>query len=146
MMPTAIKRHLPALLKPRYKTLAERNARRTLALNGATWRKLRATVLREQPMCPVCEAEGKLVPAVDVDHIDNDASNNARDNLMGLCRPHHSVKTNVDHYGRRVRGCDVNGIPLDPDHAWNVEKSPATDSHEPTCSSHAHRRTCEVPE
>jgi 5-methylcytosine-specific restriction protein A len=107
MMPTAIKRHLPALLKPRYKTLAERNAHRTLALNGATWRKLRAIVLREQPMCPVCEAEGKLVPAVDVDHIDNDASNNARDNLMGLCRPHHSVKTNVDHYGRRVRGCDA---------------------------------------
>lgn len=114
---------------------------RTLALNGAAWRKLRALVLAEQPLCQDCMRRGLIVPATDVDHADNDASNNDRSNLVGLCKPCHSYKTaRHEHYKRTgeqlpVKGCDVNGYPLDPNHHWNQKKSPATDGQEPPALS-----------
>lgn len=105
------------------RTLADkrRTNGRTLALDGAAWRKLRASVLRAQPLCRCGEW------ATDVDHKDNNATNNERSNLQGLCHECHSRKTQAD-MGNRVRwGCDANGMPLDPSHPWHSEKSPATD-------------------
>lgn len=119
---------------------------RTLALNGAAWARLRRLVLSEQPLCPECERIGQLVAASDVDHIDNDASNNERSNLVGLCRRHHSEKTaRHEHYKRTgvwlpVKGCDIHGMPLDPQHPWN-EKSPGPQGYEPTVQPHARNRT-----
>lgn len=103
------------------KTLSERRREtgRTLALNGAAWRRLRASVLSEQPLCPRCQEAGYLVSAKEVDHIDGDATNNERGNLEGLCKLHHSQKT-----GRQVQ----------------QQKSPATGEREPTGQSRAHRR------
>jgi hypothetical protein len=160
-MPTAIKRHKLQVLKPRLtelnpfkergiKTLkAKQEANgRTLALNGKAWRELRALVLSEQPICQQCERMGQYTAATEVDHIDNDASNNERSNLVGLCKHHHSAKTaRYEHYKRTgrwlpVKGCDLNGMPLDPEHHWNKsKKSPATETHEPTGSLHAHDRS-----
>ena len=101
---------------------------RTLALNGAAWRRLRASVLRLTPMCQHCRIE----VATDVDHRDNDPTNNSIDNLQALCHECHSRKTASD-MGRRVAyGCNANGIPIDSNHPWNVEKSPATGNVEPT--------------
>jgi 5-methylcytosine-specific restriction protein A len=129
------------------KTLKEKQQAngRTLALNGAAWRKLRATVLAEQPLCPECRDQGLLVPASEVDHQDNDPSNNSRDNLVGLCKTHHSQKTAAEMHGHKpkAKGCDVSGMPLDPNHPWNrgtvaplmAQKSPAVDQHEPPWSS-----------
>jgi 5-methylcytosine-specific restriction protein A len=122
---------------------------RALALNGAAWAKLRRLVLSEQPLCAHCEQIGRIAPAREVDHVDNDASNNERSNLSGLCSPCHSRKTaRHEHYLRTgvllpVKGCDVNGIPLDPAHPWRIdaEKSPARESGEPSASLHARDRT-----
>ena len=103
------------------KTLKEKQQAngRTLALDGAAWRKLRASVLSERPLCEMCERMALLVPATDVDHKDNDPSNNDRDNLASLCHECHSRKTQAD-MGKRVNwGCDINGMPLDPNHPWN---------------------------
>ncbi|WP_408585180.1 HNH endonuclease [Paraburkholderia tropica] len=77
-------------------------------------------MLTEQPLCPECQREGRIAPAVDVDHIDNDPSNNERSNLVGLCHSHHSAKTRTWMNGgqRMVRGCDADGLPLDPAHHW----------------------------
>lgn len=128
--------------RQRSKTLKEKQAAngRTLALDGAAWRKLRAMVLAEQPLCPECGDQGLMVPATEVDHHDNDPSNNSRDNLVGLCKSHHSAKTMAELHGRPVLryGCDADGVPLDPDHPWRVavqrlsEKSPATAQGKPT--------------
>lgn len=111
---------------------------RTLALNGTAWRTLRAAVLREHPLCECCLDDGITEQATDVDHRDNDPTNNDRGNLSALCHACHSRKTSRD-MGRRVSyGCDANGMPLDPNHHWNreraarLQKSPATDDVEPT--------------
>lgn len=107
------------------KTLKQRQREtgRTLGLSDAPWRRLRASVLAEEPLCRHCAARGLVVEATDVDHINNDPTNNDRENLQPLCHECHSRKTNAD-MGHRVNyGCDVDGMPLDPRHPWNLEKS-----------------------
>ncbi|WP_449390656.1 HNH endonuclease signature motif containing protein [Eoetvoesiella caeni] len=100
---------------------------RTLALTSAAWRRLRDVVLSRDPICRQCwDDYERITPSTDVDHRDNDPSNNDLDNLQGLCHECHSRKTNRD-MGRRVAyGCDAQGNPLDPEHHWN-KKSPATE-------------------
>ena len=119
---------------------------RTLPLTSAAWRKLRRSVLSGEPLCRMCTAQGKTVVATDLDHRDNDPSNNDLVNLQPLCASCHSRKTNRD-MGHNVRmGADLTGQPLDPYHHWNnatgadlagrdgtvIEKSPATEGARPT--------------
>lgn len=93
-MPEAIRTHKPRLRLPQqHGTLKARQGERTLALNGATWRKLRAAVLTRDPVCPRCRQAGYMELAVEVDHIDGDPSNNMLSNLVGLCKMHHGQKT-----------------------------------------------------
>lgn len=126
------------MLKPKRTLKQKQEANgRTLALDGAAWRRLRASVLADEPLCRYCYLYGELKPATDVDHIDDDPTNNSRDNLQSLCHACHSRKTNAD-MGRRVTyGCDADGMPLDPNHPWNLEKSPERQAHKPTGSPHA---------
>ena len=119
---------------------------RTLALDGAAWRKLRAHVLACEPLCRQCTARGLTVPATDVDHRDNDPTNNDLVNLQPLCHGCHSRKTAAEMGGNVRHGCDTTGRPLDPNHPWNKpacallvrtagtesEKSPATKGDKPT--------------
>ena len=107
-----------ALMKA--KTLKQRQAEtgRTLALDGAAWRTLRAAVLREQPLCEYCQA----AEATEVDHMDNDPTNNDRSNLVSACKPCHSRKTQADMGKRVAWGCDAEGMPLDPSHPWSNER------------------------
>jgi len=122
---------------------------RLLPLNHAAWRKLRATVLQEEPLCRMCAAQGLTVVATDVDHIHNDPSDNRRESLQSLCHECHSRKTARDMGGNVRMGCATDGKPLDPYHHWNegvradlvraasavIEKSPATNGQIPTCST-----------
>jgi len=100
-MPQAIKTHKPQSLKRHSATLKAMQGTRTLALDGKAWATLRRVVLDQQPLCNECKAAGYLVLAREVDHIDNDASNNLRSNLQGLCSMHHSQKTRRDAAGNR---------------------------------------------
>lgn len=158
-MPQSIKRHKLATLQPRIKELPPRlkvlNGRtlkqkqiangRTLALDGAEWRKLRAMVLSSEPLCRHCTARGLTVPATEVDHRDNNPANNELVNLCPLCKPCHSRKTASDMGHRVSMGCDINGRPLDPNHHWNAaergEISPATGTPKPPGSLRAQSRS-----
>lgn len=73
---------------------------RPLKLNSARWRKLRQVVLARNPLCAQHQVFGELVPAVDVDHIDNDPTNNSPANLVGLCRSCHAKKTAIEMRGK----------------------------------------------
>ena len=92
-------------------------------LYGSTrWRRLRALVLNEEPLCRLCERQGKTTAADTVDHIKEHKGDVAlfydRDNLQALCKQcHDSAKRLKDLHGI-YPGCDVDGFPLDPDHLW----------------------------
>ena len=134
----------PTAVKPKARTLYDKRQSngRTLALNGRAWATLRASVLREQPLCEACMDDiDRPIMATDVDHRDNDPTNNTRGNLQCLCHACHSRKTQAERGGKVAYGCDLNGFPLDPNHPWNREKSPATDGHEPCGTLHARGRS-----
>lgn len=90
-MPPAIKQHKPNRLT--FKPDRVKCPQRTLKLNGAAWRRLRTLVLREQPICPLCAAEGRIEPSTDVHHVDDNAGNNQRSNLVAWCHSCHSKET-----------------------------------------------------
>lgn len=84
------------------------------------WRKLRLLVLREEPLCRLCREIGRVRLAQVVDHIKpkSDGGTDERENLQPLCAHcHDSVKATLERTGR-LKGCDVNGLPLDPTHHW----------------------------
>lgn len=73
-----------------------RQERRGLKTNSSEWRRIRAQVLADEPLCRHCKAEGRVTLAVDVDHIHNDTRDNDRARLQPLCRSCHSRKTATD--------------------------------------------------
>lgn len=102
----------------------DRQSTRHLHTGSKQWRAIRARVLAGEPLCRMCKA-----PATDVDHIHRNTADNRLDALMPLCKPCHSHKTAREQAGMGVvYGCDVDGLPLDPDHPWNREKSPVGSS------------------
>lgn len=112
---------------------------RTLALDGAPWRRLRALILDDEPLCRHCFEYGRVTMATDVDHINNDPSDNSRENLAALCHECHSRKTASDMGYNVAMGCDEQGAPLDPNHPWNApqkaKRSRQSDGHKPTSTS-----------
>ncbi len=96
---------------------------------GRRWQRLRKLVLAGEPLCRACAAEGRTTAATEVDHVTplSAGGTNEQANLQPLCKSHHSRKTahEAGTFGRapskpRVRGCDVDGTPLDPEHPWNI--------------------------
>ncbi|TAN52558.1 MAG: HNH endonuclease [Rhodospirillales bacterium] len=99
--------------------------------NTSTWKALRASKLRDAPLCQPCQQVGRLVPASVVDH--NTPVNKGGapfpplDGLTSMCPACHSRKTaQEDGLGRaattrrRGRGVDPEtGKPIDKRHWWN---------------------------
>ena len=123
------------------KTLKQRQQEtgRTLALDGKAWRRLRAAILGERPLCQHCLDRGVIEPATEVDHVDNDPTDNRPEALQSLCKPCHSRKTQRDRGHKVAMGCDADGYPLDPDHDWQKSRESLGDK--PTGSLYAHRRS-----
>lgn len=88
--------NLAKAIKTNYKT---KKKQRCFKTNHPTWRRIRAAQLQREPLCRVCKAEGKIVPANTVDHIDNDSWNNDNDNLQSMCIKCHTIKTNREDGG-----------------------------------------------
>ncbi len=88
------------------------------------WRRLRAAFLAEHPLCKLCEARGRVTPATVVDHrkaISAGGDPWDWDNLQGLCKTDHDAAKKSQEATGHLRGCDVDGNPLDPEHPWNRE-------------------------
>lgn len=98
--------------------------------NTAQWRKLRLVKLANDPACYACKLRGQAKAAVAVDHvIAIKAGGNPfppLSGLMSLCERCHNEKTNaVDRpdragSGRRFKGFDLNGNPIDPADDWHA--------------------------
>lgn len=88
------------------------------------WQKLRAAVLRTEPLCRSCKTRGQIVSATVVDHIIpiREAPKRRLDvtNLQPLCAPCHSRhKQSEDIHGFSVE-VDASGWPVDPRHPSNT--------------------------
>ena len=79
----------------RHAQVAKRRGSSTQQGYGARWRRLRAQVLREEPLCRACLGVGRVAPATEVDHIvpRSKGGPDDRANLQSLCKSHHSEKT-----------------------------------------------------
>jgi hypothetical protein len=86
----------------------------------AAWRRLRAEVLRRDP---VCRTPGCGKASVAVDHIVERRRGGAdhASNLRGLCLGCHTqrVRGGEPH----AKGCHADGTPRDATHWWNTGKS-----------------------
>jgi 5-methylcytosine-specific restriction enzyme A len=93
--------------------------------NLAAWQRLRDVKLRTNRLCEMCLEQGRLEIATAVDHKIAIASGGDAfpplDMLMSCCASCHNRKTRVvEQLGQEltIKGCDANGMPLDPDHPW----------------------------
>ena len=87
------------------------------------WKRRRAAFLRAHPLCRFCEATSRVTLATLVDHKTPHKGDETlfwdQTNWQSLCKPcHDGAKAELESTGR-IRGCDVHGQPLDPNHHWN---------------------------
>lgn len=110
-MPTLPPYHRPLQINaPRHtacdenKAAKQRQNKRYYNTWDTAWLKLRAYVLKREPLCRACKDENppRYTAATHVDHIDGDAStfeSNRLENLQPLCASHHSIKTAKENGG-----------------------------------------------
>lgn len=103
--------------------------------NTSAWRRLRLAKLANDPLCFACSLRERTAQAVAVDHIVAISAGGAPfpdfDGLMSLCERCHNEKTaSVDRgrrsNGRRFKGFDANGNPIDPGDEWHRAKGGAS--------------------
>ena len=89
--------------------------------NSARWQKRRAAQLSSFPLCKMCLEEGKTRAATIADHRIPHRGDEVLFHegvLDSLCKPHHdSVKQGMER-GRKRKGFNELGEPLDPSHPW----------------------------
>jgi 5-methylcytosine-specific restriction enzyme A len=107
------------------------------------WRKASKAFLAKHPVCECGDACGR--PSAVTDHIIPVKDGGEfwdRANWQALSDPCHRRKSQREQAARgelgqgRIKGCDLRGMPLDPAHPWNREKTPkANRSFEATAQS-----------
>ncbi|MBG6243345.1 MAG: HNH endonuclease [Candidatus Symbiopectobacterium sp. Dall1.0] len=103
---------------------------------NSRWDKARLSFLRANPLCRMCQEQGRIVAATVVDHTiphklkealksgDQAAIAKAqtlfwdKDNWQGLCVSHHSSTKQRMEKGNKGYGCDENGMPGNPHSHW----------------------------
>lgn len=98
--------------------------RQTAAQRGydSRWRRYRERFLAENPFCVYCQRLGRVTAATVVDHVVPHRGDRGLfwdpNNHQGLCKPcHDGAKKELEESGT-LRGCDTDGLPLDPQHHW----------------------------
>lgn len=89
------------------------------------WKVAREAYLNEHPLCLECLKEKRVTAATVVDHIIPHKGDMKlfwdRNNWQPLCASHHNSDKQRFEKSKRVKGCDVNGLPIDPNHHWRKE-------------------------
>jgi len=89
------------IYKPKRQRKKSHNRKQRMSIyNTARWRRLREVKLINNPLCEICEEEGRTTPAEDVHHITSFMSTHDSitrrhlafdyDNLKSLCKECHS--------------------------------------------------------
>ncbi|MCS3390253.1 HNH endonuclease [Burkholderia thailandensis] len=82
---------------------------------GSKWMKIRARILRRDPVCVLCAEQDVVRESVVVDHITplEHGGTDADDNLRGLCADHHDEVTRQQFGYRERKAFGPNGLPID---------------------------------
>src|SRR6478736_272108 len=74
----------------------------TWMYNNTRWRRLRAEQLRKQPLCEVCQEQGRITEATICDHVQSHKGDVVKfwsGPFQSLCKTHHDVKTIMEDGG-----------------------------------------------
>jgi 5-methylcytosine-specific restriction enzyme A len=88
------------------------------------WRNRRAHQLRIEPLCVLCEVEGRLTPATVADHFpahNDDYTAFVRGPLRSLCAACHDALQGFKHKGYSSE-IGLDGYPIDPAHPFNRQR------------------------
>lgn len=89
-------------------------------LYGRRWQKARARYLQRNPLCAMCQRDGRITEAVVVDHIvKHDGDERLfwdESNWQSLCKAHHDITKQKEEATGHQIGCDANGFPYSRDH------------------------------
>ncbi len=84
--------------------------------NTAAWKRLRARHLDHNPLCAMCEQEGRITAATVVDHIIPHKADAAlfydSGNLRSLCKLHHDSTKQAQERGSERRLIGADGWPV----------------------------------
>ena len=86
------------------------------------WYRLRHHQLQAYPLCRRCESQGRVVSAIIADHVKphrGDVALFFGGELQSLCKTCHDSAKQREEKSGVIVGCDVNGLPIDPNHHWN---------------------------
>ncbi|MCB5173657.1 HNH endonuclease [Microvirga lenta] len=80
------------------------------------WDKARKIYLQHNPLCVMCQKEGRVTPATVVDHIKPHKGDTAlfwdiEDNWQSLCAPHHNRDKQREERGR-IQALGEDGWPI----------------------------------
>jgi 5-methylcytosine-specific restriction protein A len=91
--------------------------------NNRAWRKASKLFLLAHPLCADCAKRGDTTAARVTDHVTPHRGDLTlfwdQTNWQSLCKPCHDIHKQSFERTGRMRGCDEDGRPLDPNHAWN---------------------------
>jgi 5-methylcytosine-specific restriction protein A len=92
--------------------------------NTKRWYRMRHYQLTGTPLCEDCAQRGKVAPATVADHKRPHRGDEElffdEKNLQSLCKPcHDGAKQQFEKSGT-VRGCGLDGMPVDGNHHWNL--------------------------
>lgn len=82
----------------------------------------RARIMRRDcGVCQICKREGRLTPALEVDHIVAlcNGGDDSDENKQALCLACHEAKTRADLGQKQVVEFGADGMPTTPGHHWN---------------------------
>lgn len=89
---------------------------------GSRWQRARRHWLDAHPLCRLCERQGVTTAATVVDHVTPHRGDQTlfwdRSNWQSLCETCHNAAKQSQEKSGHLRGCDVDGCPLDPRHPW----------------------------
>ena len=89
----------------------------------AAWKRARLAQLRKQPLCELCLQRGITRAADTVNHRTPHKGSMTLfldpENLQSVDAACHNGAVQSYERTGRMRGCDVNGLPLDDRHPWS---------------------------
>jgi 5-methylcytosine-specific restriction enzyme A len=86
------------------------------------WRNRRAHQLQFEPLCVLCEAEGRSTPATVADHVEphkGDYNQFVLGPLRSLCAPCHDGLQPSFRHKPYSSAIGPDGLPIDPAHPFN---------------------------